>query len=125
MIEFLSSLQLVINYMFIFKKIFSQLLFPLPLIFYFSLFGLFLLWFTEKQKLGKIVVSMSISALLVLSYAAVPDGLLTTLEKKYKHFLLTKQPLKEKESAGIHRNIKHVVVLGGGHTFDPNLPLTG
>jgi len=110
--------------MFIFKKIFSQFLFPLPLVLCLSFFGLFLLWFTKKQKLGKIFVSMSVFVLLILSYGAIPDTLLAPLERRYKAYP-TENSLKKSEPESIKQNIKYVVVLGGGHTSDPNLPITG
>lgn len=109
--------------MFIFKKIFSKFLFPLPLIFCLFLIGLYLLWFTKKQKLGKIFVSLGAFVLLLLSYSFVPDALLVSLENDYNAYptvstenIVTPQNIKQP--------VKYVVVLGAGHTSDPKLPLT-
>ena len=100
--------------MFIFKKIFSKFFFPLPIIFFLLLLGLYLLWFTKKQKLGKVLATVSIFVLLIISYGPIPDALLAPLESKYKVL----------STENINQSIKYVVVLGGGHTSDPNLPLT-
>lgn len=109
--------------MFIFKKIFSKFLFPLPLILCLCLVGLYLLWFTKKQKLGKIFVSISAFVLLILSYGVVPDALLAPLEMEHKVFL-AENILNVNKPNNINGSIKYVVVLGGGHTSDPKLPLT-
>ena len=109
--------------MFIFKKIFSKFLFPLPLILCLCLVGLYLLWFTKKQKLGKVFVSISVFFLLILSYGALPDALLTPLERKYAAYP-TENSLDENKPVSMESMIEYVVVLGGGHTEDPNLPLT-
>ena len=109
--------------MFIFKKIFSKFLFPLPLILCFFLVGLYLLWFTKKQKLGKIFVSISVFVLLVLSYGAVPDALLAPLEREYAAYP-TEMVASDNEPKSVNQSIGYVVVLGGGHTFDSKLPLT-
>jgi uncharacterized SAM-binding protein YcdF (DUF218 family) len=71
-----------------------------------------LLWFTHKQKLGKIVVSIGVVFLATLSYGAVSSILLQPLEYKYPP-VLTAQGV---------RDVKWVVVLGGGHTSDPRIP---
>ena len=109
--------------MFIFKKIFSKFLFPLPIIFCLFLIGLYLLWFTKKQKMGKIFVSISAFVLLLLSYSVVPDFLLVSLENNYNTY-----PDESSENKIAQQNIKqsfkYVVVLGAGHTSDPKLSRT-
>lgn len=100
--------------MFIFKKIFSKFFFPLPIILCLLLLGLYLLWFTKKQKLGKIFISVSAFTLLILSYGPIPDALLTPFESQYKTY----------STENIKQPIKYVVVLGAGHNSDPNLPIT-
>jgi uncharacterized SAM-binding protein YcdF (DUF218 family) len=108
--------------MFIFKKIVSQFFFPLPLILFLSLVGLFFLWFTKKQKLGKVLVSIGTLALFILSYPVIPNSLLAPLERKYKPY--TERSLQEKDRENT-TYIKYIVILGGGHVSDQNLPLTG
>ena len=98
--------------MFLLKKIIAPLLFPMSLCLGLLLSGLVLLWFTQKQKLGKILVTAGAALLLLMSYWAVPEALLRPLE--YRHAALL--DLDE------HVDVKWVVVLGGGHTSDPRLP---
>jgi uncharacterized SAM-binding protein YcdF (DUF218 family) len=100
--------------MFLFKKIVGPLLFPLTLILGILLLGFLFLSLTRKQRAGKIFVLIGIIFLGMLSYDGVSDFLLKPLENKYP-------PLLRLET--IH-NIKWIVVLGGGHTSDPKLPVT-
>jgi uncharacterized SAM-binding protein YcdF (DUF218 family) len=107
--------------MFILKKIISGFLFPLPLSLLLSFIGLYMLWFTTKQKAGKILVSVGVIILTLFSYSIIADKLLRPLERKYDSFEMKGSSSVSKiedESA-----IKYVVVLGGGHTSDPELPL--
>ena len=98
--------------MFLLKKIIAPLFFPVSLCIELLLLGLFLLWFTCKQRAGKIVVSLGVVLLCILSYGAISDIFLRPLEHKYP-------PLIKLED--IH-DIKWVVVLGGGHVSDPSIP---
>ncbi len=100
--------------MFILKKIIAPLFFPLSLSLEILLFGLFLLWFTRKQKIGKIVVSVGVLLLTVFSYGAISNTLLRPLEYKYTSLLSLKDM----------PHVKWIVVLGGGHTSDPQIPIT-
>lgn len=107
--------------MFILKKIISSFLYPLPLSLLLSFLGLYLLWFTTKQKAGKILVSVGVIILTLFSYSVISNKLLRPLERKYDSFEMkgsSSVSKTEGESA-----IKYVVVLGGGHTSDPELPL--
>ena len=107
--------------MFILKKIISCFLYPLPLSLWISFLGLYLLWFTTKQKTGKILVSAGLIILTFFSCSVIANKLLQPLEKKYDSFEMKGSSSVSKiedESA-----IKYVVVLGGGHTSDPELPL--
>ena len=100
--------------MFLLKKIISPLFLPIPLCLEILLIGLVLLWFTRRQRAGKIIVSLGVILLATLSYDAIPNNLLRPLEYKYP-------PLLKLE--GVH-NIKWIVVLGGGHQSDPSIPST-
>jgi len=100
--------------MFLLKKIVAPLFFPVTLALGILLLGLFLLSLTRRQKAGKIVVLIGIIFLGMVSYNAVSDKLLQPLEYQYP-------PLLSLENI---RNIKWIVVLGGGHTSDPKLPIT-
>ena len=107
--------------MFLFKKIVPLFFFPVPLCLELLLVGLALLWFTRRQRAGKILVSAGAGLLLILSYAFVPDLLLRPLEQKYPPVadLAAGQAGPNAAQAG-----KYIVVLGGGHTSDPKLPVT-
>jgi len=100
--------------MFLFKKLVAPLFFPLPICLEILLVGLFLLWFTRRQKTGKIIVSIGVILLTTISYAAVSDMFLRQLEFKYL-------PIRDISN---FQSIKWVVVLGGGHYTDPKLQVT-
>jgi uncharacterized SAM-binding protein YcdF (DUF218 family) len=100
--------------MFLFKKIAAPFLFPLSICSIILLLGLFFLWFTRKQKTGKIFISVGFVLLTTISYVAVSDLLLGPLESKY---------LPITDTSAI-QDIKWVVVLGGGSCSDPKLPIT-
>jgi len=100
--------------LFLFKKLLAPFFFPLPICIVILLLGLFLLWFTRRQKTGKIVVSLGVILLTILSYGTASNILLRSLEYKYP-------PLIGLEDV---QDVKWVVVLGGGHTSDQRLPIT-
>jgi hypothetical protein len=66
--------------MFLFKKLVSPLLFPLPLASFLLLLGLALLWFTKKQKAGKVLVSAGTFWLLSLGFGIFAPWTLAPLE---------------------------------------------
>jgi uncharacterized SAM-binding protein YcdF (DUF218 family) len=74
--------------------------------------GIFLLWFTKRQKLGKLLVSFGILFLLIFSYSPVSSRLISHLEYQYP-------PLYTAPSS-----IKWIVVLGGGHISDSKMPIS-
>lgn len=97
--------------MFLLKKIIAPLFLPTTMIFIFLLVGICLLWFTRKQKSGKIFVSISFVLLAFFSYSLFADPILRGIENDYS-------PLMEIPDSA---SIKWVVVLGGGLTSDPKL----
>jgi len=109
--------------MFILKKIISAFLYPLPLSLLLSFLGLYFLWFTNKQKVGKIVVSVGLVILTLLSYHFVAAKLLIPLERQYDVFDMNDYMSSVMPNTGNEAAIKFVVVLGGGQTTDPKLPL--
>jgi uncharacterized SAM-binding protein YcdF (DUF218 family) len=100
--------------MFLFKKIVAPFLFPLSICLEILLIGLFFLWFTRRQKTGKIFVSIGVILLTTISYGTVSDIFLHPLESRY---------LPITDTSGF-QDVKWVVVLGGGHCSDPDLPIT-
>jgi len=99
--------------MFLFKKIVAPLLFPLPLCFLLLAVGLALLWFSRRQKTGKLIATSGFALLVVISYGWVSDPLLRSLERAYAP-----------PGAAAIAQTKWVIVLGGGTSSDPVLPLT-
>lgn len=108
--------------MFLFKKIFSSFLFPLPLCLGILMVGLLLLWFSKKQKSGRALVTTGTILLLLFSYAQISDPLLMGLEEAYPSVTEatdTGLPIHDPQSP-----IQWIVVLGGGQKSDPKLPIT-
>jgi len=101
-------------WMFLLKKILSPLFFPLTLVLGILLLGLFLVSLTRRRRTGKIFVLIGVLLLGMLSYDGVSDRLLRPLEYQYP-------PLLSLENI---QNVKWIVVLAGGHTSDPKLPIT-
>ena len=99
---------------FLLKKIMAPFFFPLSLCFELLFIGLFLLWFTRRQKAGKVLVCLGIVLLMLCSYPPLPDIFLRSLEYKYP-------PLVDVTQCS---DIQWVVVLGGGHRSDSKLPVT-
>jgi uncharacterized SAM-binding protein YcdF (DUF218 family) len=100
--------------MFMFKKIVGALFSPVPLCLEILALGLFLLWFTRRQRAGKAVVTAGVILLAFFSSGFGCRLLLTPLEQRYP-------PLLNLAAAG---SVKWVLVLGGGLNSDPRLPLS-
>jgi uncharacterized SAM-binding protein YcdF (DUF218 family) len=98
--------------MFLAKKIIAPMFFPVTFGLAVILIGVIFLWFSRRQRFGKILVTVGLALLGVLSNSMVADMLLRPLEYRYPP-LVTPNP-----------GIRWVVVLGGGHTSDPSLPVT-
>jgi uncharacterized SAM-binding protein YcdF (DUF218 family) len=107
---------------FMLKKILSRFLFPLPICIGVLLLGLVLLWLTKKEKAGKIVVTVGTILLLLLSYNISSEKLLRGLERSYPPLDLAGSGELTAQAPGA--GVKWVVVLGGGHTADPSIPLS-
>jgi len=76
--------------------------------------GIFLLLFTRRQKAGKVMVCLGFVLLALFSYGPIPDIALRSLECRYAPLIDVSQ----------FSDIRWVVVLGGGHDSDPELPAT-
>jgi uncharacterized SAM-binding protein YcdF (DUF218 family) len=101
--------------MFILKKYFSRLLFPVPLSLELLILGQVLLWLTRRQKTGRLLVGVGTALLLVLSNHYAAGDLLRTLERRYP-------PIQASAETS---SVKYIVVLGGYGNDDPKLPMTG
>lgn len=104
--------------MFVFKKLVSRLLFPLPLSLELILVGLVFLWFTRKQKLGKLLVTLSFLLLLILGSGSVAEHLIVPLEQRYPPFGTVPSHLADADQ------IHYVVVLAGGIESVEEMPAT-
>jgi len=98
--------------MFIIKKIAASLCYPLSLCLGLLLIGLLLLWFTRRQRAGKLFVSLGVILLLIMGYGVFRESLIGPLEYRYP-------PLIEVSALS---DVRWVAVLGGGQTSDPKLP---
>jgi uncharacterized SAM-binding protein YcdF (DUF218 family) len=102
--------------MFLLKKIVSRFLFPLPLSLEIIFVGLYLLWFTRKQRLGKVLVTFGTLLLTGLSYFFTANGILRPLEHRYPALVMAS-----------HVEIPtpcFIAVLGGYANYDPRVPVT-
>lgn len=100
----------------ILKKIVSRLLFPVPVICGMLGLGLILLWFTRRQKTGKVLVTIAAFALLLLGNSQLSGVFLRTLEDRYHPADLSSLPA----AAG---SKPYIVVLGSGYSPDPDVDL--
>jgi len=89
--------------------------FPMTLVLGMLVIGLFLLLLTRRQKTGKILVLIGTVLLGLMSYDGISGGILRPLEYNYPPILNVQNI----------QTLKWVVVLGGGHTSDPKIPVTG
>lgn len=105
---------LVVEIMFILKKILGNLMMPLSFSLVLLLIGLALLWFSrqqsEKQFWGKLLVSLGTGILLITSLPFASQALNGSLERNHPPLFSTPT------------NLEYVVVLGHGHRTDPYLP---
>lgn len=102
--------------MFLFKKIFSPFLFPVPLTLICLLLGIYLILFSKKQKTAKTFIIIGIILLVVSSFKFTAESMLRPIESKYPVF---------SSEAILNNRIKpeFIVVLGGGHVSNNELPL--
>ena len=75
--------------MFLFKKIVGPLLLPVSVGLEVMLLGLFFLWFTQRQRTGKMLVTIGAGLFGLLSYSVFPNMLLRPLEYRYGHNVLS------------------------------------
>ena len=100
-------------------KIVSRLFFPLPVICELIIVGLVLLWFTRRQKAGRILVTAGTFMLLALSCGPLSTIFLRTLEQRYHPVA----PASLQAAAGKLGGNTCVVVLGSGYSPDPSVDL--
>ena len=101
---------------FVVKKIISQFLMPETFCIILILAGLIFLWITKKQKTGKVFVTIGTLLLLLFSYKFTANIITLPLENQYTP-LLRKIDQKRKD-------VKYIVVLGGGVKYDKLQPIS-
>jgi len=106
--------------MFIIKKVVGPLFSPLPLLLGIIILGVAFLWFAKRPRRGKVMVTTGALLLLLLSYGPVPHLLLKPLERRYAP--ITAAAANQSGPPNNFGRVKYIVVLGGGHTSDLNLP---
>ncbi|WP_234494098.1 envelope biogenesis factor ElyC [Vibrio maritimus] len=98
--------------MFELKKLVSALLMPLPAMLILGFLGLLLIMFTTRRKFGSLMVLVSLCGTFLIAFQPLSSRLLMPLERQYSAFL----PINE--------SIDYVMVLGGGHVVDDDIPPT-
>ncbi len=96
--------------MFELKKLLATLAMPLPALLIVGFFGLFLLWFTQRKRIGTFFVSISLLTLALISFQPLTSWFLIDLERQHARFIPTGKP------------IEYVMVLGHGHVVDDEIP---
>ncbi len=126
--------------MFLFKKILSNFLFPLPFCLLICVIGLVFLWVTKRQRIGRTLVTLGVALLALLAYEPVANSLLSPLEQKYPPYGESRAESRV-SSADARRStppsstssstldlrrstLDYVLVLGGGGDPDPRVPVT-
>ncbi|MGB8993064.1 MAG: ElyC/SanA/YdcF family protein [Desulfobaccales bacterium] len=107
--------------MFLLKKLVAQFFYPVSLSLELLGLGLFFLWVTRRVRLGKILVSLGTLLLLLWSSPLISPHILTPLERHYPALLHPEALSRDGQNPGA--SPFWIVVLGGGHTSDPQLPV--
>lgn len=107
--------------MFLLKKLVAQFFYPVSLSLELLVLGLFFLWVTRRVRLGKILVSLGTVVLLLWSSPLISPRLLTPLERHYPALLHPEALSRDGQTPGA--TPFWIVVLGGGHASDPQLPV--
>lgn len=97
--------------MFWLKKWLGGLIMPLPLALTLLIIGLLLLWWTRRQRLGKLFCSLGTLLILLCALRPVSVAILRPLEQSYPPFDGKTQ-------------VDYILVLGHGHVSDPTVPVT-
>ncbi len=91
--------------MFIFKKVVANFFSPISLTLELSFIGLFLLYFTSRQKTGKTLILTGVVILAFCSYTPTADILIKPLKERYP-------PYRYDNSLTVNQIPKLIVVSG-------------
>lgn len=108
--------------MFLFKKIVASLFSPLPLCLGILILGLSLPWFSRLRRAGKCIVLTGVVLLALLSYDITSDVFLRPLE--YRYPCQVSDTITKLLANDVKVSLRWIVVLGGGHISDPQIPIT-
>jgi uncharacterized SAM-binding protein YcdF (DUF218 family) len=106
--------------MFFLKKLVAAFLMPLPICLGVAAVGLGLLWFTKRQRLGKILVTTGFVLIALLGLDVVSRMWVSPLERAYRPRIAGAPPASDERA----RQARWIVVLGGGHRAAPGIPPT-
>jgi uncharacterized SAM-binding protein YcdF (DUF218 family) len=98
-----------------FKKLIAACLLPFPFALLLLFVGLVLLWFTKRQRTGRVLASASALLFLLAGYGVLAGPLIRSLERPYP-------PLSAEAVTALNPRPAAVVVLGSGFRPDPKLP---
>src|SRR6266542_2563414 len=102
--------------MFLLKKLVSAFLLPLPTAVALLTTAVAVLWFTRRERLGKVLATTALGLLALTTFDIVGDGLLRPLESRYPP--LYPHPELERVEARAGRPLQWIVVLGAGNAID-------
>ena len=98
--------------MFVLKKIATLLIMPLTVCLVAMGFGVLLLWIRRRIGAARTILTLGVIVMTALSFNAVANQIIKPLELWYP-------PLLDAERV---KDVNWVVVLGGGHTSNPDFP---
>lgn len=107
--------------MFLIKKIFSRLFFPVPLSLELMWVGLVCMWVWPRRRFGKWILMSGVLTLTLLSFYPIAQFLLKPIESQYSPLLI--RSLADGEVFAQSHQVKWIVVLSGGAMKEPSFPL--
>jgi len=99
--------------LFLVKKWIGGLLMPLPLFLMVFFVALVLLFFTQKQKIAKVLLLLSFTFIFLVSLMPISERLTHRIERKHL-------PILQKNVA---QNFDYILLLGSGGIADASLPV--
>jgi uncharacterized SAM-binding protein YcdF (DUF218 family) len=108
--------------MFALKSVLSSLLVPLPIALAALAVGVALLWFTRRQRAGKVLVTVGFGLLTLFSLPVVGNALLAPLEAGQLSLYPAERLAAATAQAG--RKPRWIVALGAAHSIDARFPAT-
>jgi uncharacterized SAM-binding protein YcdF (DUF218 family) len=98
--------------MFLLKKIVTIFIMPLSIGLITVCAGIVLLWFSKHQNRAKVLVTIGVIWIILVSFNPLTNAMLSPLEHTYPRYEHPTIP------------VRYVSVLGGGHISDQTIPLS-